>query len=67
MLLKALTWATLGCTILFAILAITTVAAWNSLGDSATMLAWLGVLPTLVVTILLAVAVLVIGSFQSGD
>ena len=65
--LKTLTWATLAFTILFAILAITTVAAWNSLGDSATMLAWFGVLPTLVVAILLAVAVLVIGGFRTGD
>jgi hypothetical protein len=62
MLPKILAWASLACTLLFAILAVLAIVYWKDLQDSAMTLVWFGVLPTLTVAILLAFALLVVAA-----
>ncbi|RLS79309.1 MAG: hypothetical protein DWI03_02140 [Planctomycetota bacterium] len=59
MLPKILAWASLACTLLFAILAVVLIVYWKDLQDSAVTLVWFGALPLVSVAILLALALLV--------
>jgi hypothetical protein len=63
---KVLAWSSLGLAILFVALASTGVFAWGSLGaDTARMLFHFGAIPALAVSLLLALAVLVVSALQS--
>ena len=65
MLPKLLAWISLATALLFAVLAIAGVFAGDALGDMApSLILWAG-LPLLVISILLAVALLVISAFHS--
>jgi len=57
---KVLAWVTLGVSLLFVILALTAVFAWDSLGgDNARMLGQWGAIPLGILVLLLTVAILV--------
>jgi len=66
MILRLLAWGSLAATILFAILGITFVFAWEPLGEAQATLVWYGALTLLVLAILLAVAALIIAAFQTN-
>jgi hypothetical protein len=59
MLSKVLAWSSFASALLFAVLAVTGLFAWDSLGDTAPMLIWFGAIPLLGLSILLAIALLV--------
>lgn len=59
MLSKVLAWSSLATALLFVILGVTGLFAWDSLGDTASLLVWFGAIPLLVISILLAIALLV--------
>jgi hypothetical protein len=59
MVTKILAWSSFGTMLLFAVLALVSLYAWNDLGGSGPLLVWFGALPLLVISILLAVALLV--------
>ena len=63
MLSKLLGWSSFAAELLFAVLAVTGLFAWDSLGDTAPMLVWFGAIPLLVLSILLAIALLVCTAF----
>jgi hypothetical protein len=62
---RLLAWTSLGATILFAILGITFVFAWESLGEAQARLVWYGAVSLLMLAILLAVAALIVAAFQA--
>ena len=59
MLSKVLAWSSFATALLFVILGVTGLFAWDSLGDTAPLLVWFGAIPLLVISILLAIALLV--------
>ena len=59
MVTKILAWSSFGTMLLFAILALVSLYAWKDLGGTGPLLVWFGALPLLVISILLAVALLV--------
>jgi hypothetical protein len=59
MLTKVLAWSSFATALLFAILGVTGLFAWNALGDTAPLLVWFGAIPLLAISILLAIALLV--------
>jgi hypothetical protein len=67
MVTKILAWSSFGTMLLFAILAVVSLYAWNDLGDTGPTLVWFVALPLLVTSILLAVAVLVWSAFGSDS
>ena len=67
MVMKILAWSSFGTMLLFAILAVVSLYAWNDLGDTGPTLVWFVALPLLVTSILLAVAVLVWSAFGSDS
>ena len=65
MLTKALAWSSLGLALLFVVLAMTGIFAWNSLGETtARQLVVFGAVPALGVSLLLALALLVMSAVQ---
>jgi hypothetical protein len=67
MITKILAWSSFGTMLLFAVLALVSLYAWEDLGETGPMLVWFGALPLLVTSILLAVAILVVSAFDSGS
>jgi uncharacterized sodium:solute symporter family permease YidK len=67
MVVKLLAWSTVVTAILFVVLALTALFAWESLGDTAGTLVWYGAIPLIVVSILLALTLLAWTVFQSGS
>jgi hypothetical protein len=67
MVAKVLAWSALGAVLLFVILSLTALFSWDSLGDTAPLLVWVGAIPLLVAAILLAVALLVVTAFFSNE
>jgi hypothetical protein len=63
MLSKLLAWSSFASALLFVILGITGLFAWESLGDMAPMLVWFGAIPLLVLSILLSITLLVCTAF----
>jgi hypothetical protein len=59
MLSKVLAWSSFVTALLFVILGVTGLFAWDSLGDTAPLLVWFGAIPLLVISILLAITLLV--------
>jgi hypothetical protein len=59
MLSKVLAWSSFASALLFAVLAVTGLFAWDALGETAPMLIWFGAIPLLGLSILLAIALLV--------
>ena len=59
MLSKVLAWSSFVAALLFVILGVTGLFAWDSLGDTAPLLVWFGAIPLLVISILLAITLLV--------
>lgn len=59
MVTKILAWSSFGTMLLFAIIALVSLYAWKSLGGTGPLLVWFVALPLLVISILLAVALLV--------
>jgi len=59
MLSKVLAWSSFFTALLFVILGVTGLFAWDSLGDTAPLLVWFGAIPLLVISILLAITLLV--------
>ena len=59
MLSKVLAWSSFAAAVLFVILGVTGLFAWDSLGDTAPLLVWFGAIPVLVISILLAITLLV--------
>ena len=59
MLSKVLAWSSFATALLFVILGVTGLFAWDSLGDTAPLLVWFGAIPVLVISILLAITLLV--------
>ena len=66
MVTKILAWSSFGTMLLFAILAVVSVVWWRDLGTTGPALVWFGALPLLVISILLAVALLVWSAFESN-
>ena len=66
MVTKILAWSSFGTMLLFAILAVVSLVWWNDLGTTGPALVWYGALPLLVISILLAVALLVWSAFESN-
>ena len=67
MVTKILAWSSFGTMLVFAIVALTSLFMWNSLGRSGPTLVWFLALPLLVISILLAVALLVWSVFGSDS
>ncbi len=67
MLQKVLVWSSLGSALLFVILTLTALFGWASLGDVAPALVFYGAVPLLAVSILLAVALLVMAALASDS
>lgn len=63
MLSKLLGWSSFASALLFAVLAVTGLFAWDALGDTAPLLVWFGAIPLLVLSIFLAIALLVCTAF----
>jgi|688.fasta_scaffold1284849_2 hypothetical protein len=61
--LSVLAWTALTAAVVFVILSLTALFAWESLGDTAPALAWYGAVPALGVAIGLALAMLVVAAF----
>ena len=64
MVTKILAWSSFGTMLLFAILALVSLFAWEDLGDTGPTLIWFAALPLLVTSILLALALLVWSAFE---
>ena len=62
---KVLAWSSLGLALLFVILGVTGLFAWDALGDTGPLLVWFGAIPLLVISILLAIALLVCAALFS--
>ncbi len=67
MLPKVLAWSSLGTAMLFVILMMTAIFAGDSLGESAPLLVFWGAVPSLGISILLAVALLIMSAFSSDS
>ena len=65
MLPKVLAWASLGTALLFVVLAVVAIVAGESLGDTGPALVLYGGVPLLVLSILLAIALLVIAAMST--
>ena len=65
MVTKILAWSSFGTMLLFAILSIVSLLYWQDLEETGPLLVWFGALPLLVISILLAVAVLVWSPFEN--
>lgn len=59
MLSKVLAWSSFASALLFVILGLTGLFAWDSLGETGPLLVWFGAIPLLVVSILLTITLLV--------
>jgi hypothetical protein len=59
MLSKVLAWSSFATALLFVILGVTGLFAWDALGDTGPLLVWFGAIPLLAISILLAIALLV--------
>jgi hypothetical protein len=74
MLSKALAWSSFGLALLFIVITLACVFAWDSLGGDtaerlqmARTLFWFAALPALGLAMLLALAVLCLAAFQTKD
>jgi len=67
MVTKILAWSSFGTMLVFAVVALVSLYAWNGLGSSGPTLIWFVALPLLVISILLAVALLVWSTFGSDS
>ena len=64
---KMLAWSSFGTMLVFAIVSLVSLYAWKDLGGTGPVLVWFVALPLLVISILLAVALLVRSALGSDS